>query len=86
MEYSQTLCGHRWYAHMGVLILILMEYSQTGEIKEYSLDETRLNPYSNGILTNMMYMVSVPQLSTVLILILMEYSQTCSCKNVTHRN
>ena len=52
MEYSQTLCGHRWYAHMGVLILILMEYSQTGEIKEYSLDETRLNPYSNGILTN----------------------------------
>ena len=52
MEYSQTqfMGGNRF--GIQVLILILMEYSQTSLFIGVCAGLSGLNPYSNGILTD----------------------------------
>ena len=53
-----------------------MEYSQTFYKSDYYKGTNRLNPYSNGILTDYTKSVNLTNGVSVLILILMEYSQT----------
>ena len=78
MEYSLTKQGKLTKEEQGdVLILILMEYSLTTNHGCYSADYGGLNPYSNGILTDLSknhYKMNT--VFVVLILILMEYSLT----------
>ena len=77
MEYSQTrCCCNMDRSGRIVLILILMEYSQTQTKLQKRLKSACLNPYSNGILTDHSLVEVFYQPSFVLILILMEYSQT----------
>ena len=52
MEYSQTYICMKAIGKFNVLILILMEYSQTLLLMRHSGIIYRLNPYSNGILTD----------------------------------
>ena len=52
MEYSQTSESKPLIAKYKVLILILMEYSQTTPELRSRCNRERLNPYSNGILTD----------------------------------
>ena len=77
MEYSLTLerCL-RWWSLLMVLILILMEYSLTRENAVLQSTGKSLNPYSNGILTDIFYNFKTYHYEHVLILILMEYSLT----------
>ena len=58
-----------------VLILILMEYSLTKSLTNLPRCRKRLNPYSNGILSDFSK-AGLYCLAAVLILILMEYSLT----------
>ena len=59
MEYSQTRDRNGHEVAICVLILILMEYSQTENTPEgYEFWFNRLNPYSNGILTNISVTIS----------------------------
>ena len=53
MEYSQTSWGFRGLRVHPVLILILMEYSQTFPCSLHLAMIQCLNPYSNGILTDL---------------------------------
>ena len=77
MEYSQTPRKGRGYRpSTAVLILILMEYSQTMRDRNGHEVAICLNPYSNGILTDKKKNDEHCSNVCVLILILMEYSQT----------
>ena len=53
-----------------------MEYSQTINLNRIIMEKNGLNPYSNGILTNIFALMKRSNAFGVLILILMEYSQT----------
>ena len=76
MEYSLTQVACWWEKRKYVLILILMEYSLTKYINAFVNLETRLNPYSNGILSDLLEGKITREMWDVLILILMEYSLT----------
>ena len=52
MEYSQTTISRTTTTNRSVLILILMEYSLTTPFGVQNMILSCLNPYSNGILTD----------------------------------
>ena len=81
MEYSQTNLWRQPPTGKLVLILILMEYSQTSSKTASPKLPSCLNPYSNGILTNLGWGAAASAYKEVLILILMEYSQTTTAVN-----
>ena len=82
MEYSQTLTNGISAPLRIVLILILMEYSQTVLVVVGFRATKCLNPYSNGILTDKNKRFYGNNHWNVLILILMEYSQTEICAKI----
>ena len=75
MECSLTYENSEKSQRNGVLILILMEYSQTVAKGHIWRTYGSLNPYSNGILTDKYFELTIGG-TLVLILILMEYSLT----------
>ena len=78
MECSLTYENSEKSQRNGVLILILMEYSQTVAKGHIWRTYGSLNPYSNGILSQTDNRgIRRKRCIFVLILILMEYSQTC---------
>ena len=63
-----------------------MEYSLTQQLKKIPSVASGLNPYSNGILSDILYCNQLKN-THVLILILMEYSLTTkSCRMIVGEN